>query len=123
MPRLNSSAQEKLLVTCAVFAALPVHASTLPQAASPAVSQPTLVSINQAGNASGNGISDLTELSVSADGRYVAFVSRADDLVAGDANGAFDVFLRDLREGTTILVSINAAGTGCGNGASGIFAF
>ena len=32
---------------------------------------------------------------VSADGRYVAFRSGASNLVAGDVNGAFDVFVRD----------------------------
>ena len=32
---------------------------------------------------------------MSADGRYVAFRSGASNLVAGDANGAFDVFVRD----------------------------
>jgi len=34
-------------------------------------------------------------LAVSFDGRYVAFVSSATNLVAGDTNGADDVFLRD----------------------------
>jgi Tol biopolymer transport system component len=32
---------------------------------------------------------------VSANGRYVAFVSAADNLVAGDTNGWADVFVRD----------------------------
>jgi Tol biopolymer transport system component len=50
--------------------------------------------------------------SVSADGRYVAFVSFATDLVRGvaDANGVSDVFLRDMHTGTTSLVSATAAG-------------
>ena len=46
---------------------------------------------------------------ISADGRYVAFASRADNLVAGDANGQKDVFLRDLK-GATLLVSRTPAG-------------
>jgi Calx-beta domain/WD40-like Beta Propeller Repeat len=121
MPRFKSSARAKLLVACAVLAAFPAHANSSRGAASSAVSQPTLVSVNQAGNASGNGTSDLTELSLSADGRYLAFASQAPDLVTGDGNGTFDVFLRDLRAGTTTLVSVNAAGTGSGNGASGVF--
>ena len=33
--------------------------------------------------------------SISADGRFVAFESGATNLVAGDTNGSFDVFLRD----------------------------
>ena len=40
--------------------------------------------------------------SISASGRYVAFASGAADLVAGDTNGAVDVFVRDRRNGTTI---------------------
>ncbi|MFF4503973.1 TolB family protein [Streptomyces sp. NPDC001401] len=38
---------------------------------------------------------------ISADGRYVAFVSAADNLVRGDTNGVADVFVRDLRTGRT----------------------
>ncbi|MCC7076299.1 MAG: PD40 domain-containing protein [Acidimicrobiia bacterium] len=41
----------------------------------------------------GNGHS--YEPSVSADGRYVTFVSYATDLVAGDTNGHWDIFVRD----------------------------
>lgn len=54
---------------------------------------------------------------ISADGRYVAFNSTAADLVAGDVNGATDVFVRDLVRGTTRLVSAGAAGV-FGNGTS-----
>ncbi len=38
---------------------------------------------------------------VSADGRFAVFVSTARNLVAGDADGDEDVFLRDLRAGRT----------------------
>jgi Tol biopolymer transport system component len=48
--------------------------------------------------------------SISPDGRFVVFASWADDLVAGDTNGAVDVFLRDRLLGTTELVSIGAGG-------------
>ena len=54
---------------------------------------------------------------VSADGRFVAFVSDASSLVAGDGNGATDVFLRDLVAGTTTRVSAAAGGID-GDGAS-----
>jgi Tol biopolymer transport system component len=49
---------------------------------------------------------------ISNDGRYVAFLSPATDLVTGavDGNGASDVFLRDRLNATTSLVS-HAAGT------------
>jgi hypothetical protein len=42
---------------------------------------------------------------ISADGRYVAFWSSADNLVAGDTNGHADAFLRDRQTGTTVLIS------------------
>ncbi len=48
--------------------------------------------------------------SISADGRYVAFVSRAWDLVAGDTNWFVDVFVRDRQEGTTVRVSVDSSG-------------
>ena len=47
---------------------------------------------------------------ISADGRYVTFGSEASNLVPGDTNGAFDVFVRDLRAGTTVLVSVSSTG-------------
>ncbi|BEP15559.1 hypothetical protein acdb102_38700 [Acidothermaceae bacterium B102] len=49
---------------------------------------------------------------VSADGRYVAFESAADNLVAGDDNSlsSVDVFLRDVQSGTTTRVSVSTAG-------------
>jgi Tol biopolymer transport system component len=56
--------------------------------------------------------------SISADGRYVLFTSSASNLVADDNNNASDVFVRDMQLGTNVLVSVNASGTGPGNGAS-----
>ena len=82
--------------------------------------QPTLVSVNAAGTGSGNGDSNISDLCVSADGRFVVFASNAPDLVQGDTNGTWDVFVRDLRTGITTLVSMNAAGTGSGNDQSGV---
>jgi Tol biopolymer transport system component/putative cell wall-binding protein len=58
-----------------------------------------------------------SESSVSGDGRYVAFQSAADNLVAGDANLAEDIFVRDRQTGTTVLVSVASNGTQ-GNGPS-----
>jgi Tol biopolymer transport system component len=58
------------------------------------------------------------EPSVSDDGRFVAFSSLADNLVLGDVNMRQDVFLRDLRVGTTIPVSVTDFNQGA-NGASG----
>ena len=47
---------------------------------------------------------------ISADGRYVAFLSKASDLVANDTNGDWDVFVRDRQRGTTRRVSLTSAG-------------
>jgi uncharacterized repeat protein (TIGR01451 family) len=48
--------------------------------------------------------------SLSADGRFVAFVSAASNLVSGDTNGAEDIFVRDLVAGTTERVSLTSTG-------------
>jgi Tol biopolymer transport system component len=56
----------------------------------------------------GNGAS--TDPVMTPDGRYVAFVSAANNLVAGDTNGIADVFVRDLVNGATRLVSTGASG-------------
>lgn len=47
---------------------------------------------------------------ISADGRYVAFVSTADNLVANDTNEAADVFVRDRLENKTVRVSVSSSG-------------
>jgi len=54
---------------------------------------------------------------VSADGRFVVFASFATSLVPNDTNGVEDVFLRDLRLGTTTRVSVSSTGVE-GNGGS-----
>ena len=59
-----------------------------------------------------------TDPAISGDGRYVAFTSGADNLVAGDDNNTLDVFVCDLQAGTTVLVSVNSGGGGPGNGSS-----
>jgi len=56
----------------------------------------------------GNGAS--VSPSLSGNGRYVAFTSAADNLVAGDTNGATDVFVRDHQTRTTTLVSVPTGG-------------
>jgi Tol biopolymer transport system component len=47
---------------------------------------------------------------LSADGRYVAFQSFAGNLVPGDTNNDFDVFVHDRQAGTTIRASVTTAG-------------
>jgi Tol biopolymer transport system component len=78
-----------------------------------------LASVNRSGNKGGKGLSSTPALS--ANGRVVAFLSDAADLVRKDRNGATDVFARDLRTRTTTLVSVDRTGQRSGNGASGFF--
>ncbi len=49
-------------------------------------------------------------LAISGDGHQVAFDSEAADLVDGDTNGRFDVFVHDLVTGATMRASVTAAG-------------
>lgn len=65
------------------------------------------VSVNTVGV---EGNDDSATASFSDDGRYVAFVSDADNLVLGDTNGVADIFVRDLQSGALERVSVNSAG-------------
>ncbi len=56
----------------------------------------------------GNGDSSLP--SISADGRRVAFRSRSTNLVAGDTDDAFDIYLHNLETGETTLESVSSGG-------------
>jgi Tol biopolymer transport system component len=56
------------------------------------------------------GDGDSNNPSISTDGRYVTFYSAAANLVAGDTNGMFDIFMRDRQTGTTTLVSRDSTG-------------
>ena len=47
---------------------------------------------------------------ISGDGRFVAFESAATNLVAGDTNGAVDIFLHDRQTATTTRVSVASNG-------------
>lgn len=63
-----------------------------------------------------NGFSSAPSLS--ADGRYVAFSSGANNLVAGDANAWMDTFVYDRQTHTTKLASVAADGTQTSGGTS-----
>ncbi|MEN6402818.1 MAG: calcium-binding protein, partial [Armatimonadia bacterium] len=68
----------------------------------------TRVSVSSAGVA-GNGWSHVP--SISPDGRYVAFQSEATNLVPGDTNGKWDIFVHDRSTGITSRVSVSTGGT------------
>ncbi|MEP6693740.1 MAG: PKD domain-containing protein [Chloroflexota bacterium] len=57
--------------------------------------------------------------SISGDGRWVAFFSLDDKLVAGDTGGLFDVFLYDRDHETVSLISLNDAGQQANQASSG----
>jgi hypothetical protein len=84
----------------------------------------TLVSVNSTGTGSGNhdsaGANPGTtgsSIRISDDGRFVAFASRATNLVTGityPGGPSFfqqNVFVRDLQAGTTAILTVNSAGT------------
>jgi Tol biopolymer transport system component len=75
-----------------------------------------LVSVGPGGVQGDNNSGDLG-LAMSADGRYVAFVSPSTNLVSGGTEGTFHVFVRDRQAGTTELVSVATSGV-AGNDAS-----
>ncbi|MDF2812339.1 MAG: hypothetical protein K0S56_3370, partial [Microvirga sp.] len=54
---------------------------------------------------------DSRKPQISADGRYVLFESDASNLVAGDTNGASDLFRKDLDTGAIIRVSTASEGS------------
>ena len=49
--------------------------------------------------------------SITADGRFIAFRSFANNLVVGDTNGRDDIFVHDRQTGETTLVSVASDGT------------
>jgi Tol biopolymer transport system component len=63
----------------------------------------TLASVSTGGV---QGLRTSFEPRISADGRFVVFSSAATNLVPGDTNIGFDVFIRDLLRGTTRRVSL-----------------
>jgi Tol biopolymer transport system component len=73
------------------------------------------VSVSSFSGVQGNGPSN--EVSISANGRYVAFRSFASNLVGGDTNNQFDVFVHDRQNGEMRRVSVASDGTQ-GNGFS-----
>ncbi len=70
----------------------------------------TRVSVDSSGT-QGNSGSESMSLSLSSDGRYVAFTSDATNLVANDINGMADIFVRDTLNNTTIRINLDSSGT------------
>jgi len=68
----------------------------------------TRVSVADDGSESNDASQGAT---ISGNGRHVAFASMASNLVAGDSNGHWDVFVRDLDRGRTVRVSVATDGS------------
>ena len=70
---------------------------------------PTIIRVSNAVNGdSSNGESYSS--SISSDGRYVTFVSTANNLVSDDTNGVADIFVKDLATGIINRVSTDSFG-------------
>jgi Tol biopolymer transport system component len=98
--RKNSITAILLLVVLLVIMAVP--------ASGQAIGITERVSVTSNG---GQGNGDSSTPSISADGRYVAFGSTANNLVTGDTNGYGDNFVHDRQTGQTILTSVASNGT------------
>ena len=68
---------------------------------------PTCVSVTPSGQTSNR---ESIKPAISADGHWVVFASSGSDLVPGDTNGHWDVFLRDLQAGKTWRVNVDSSG-------------
>jgi hypothetical protein len=67
----------------------------------------TRMSVDAAGV---QGFHESEEPAISADGRYVAFASLAKNLVPGDTNGRWDIFVKERATGAIVRVSVSSAG-------------
>lgn len=102
--RLVMAGMSSFLLAALVASPVSAHATTL------------WVSVSDTGapaNADASGFS----IDVSATGRFIAYASSADNLVASDDNGQSDVFVHDRKTLRTTLVSLATDGTP-GNGSS-----
>jgi Tol biopolymer transport system component len=106
---MNKSIRKWLaLILAAILALLPISSQAAPN-------DTVRVSVASDGT-QGNGGS--INSSVSADGRYVVFVSYSSNLTDGDTNSEYDVFLHDTQTGETKRVSVATNGAQ-GNSMSG----
>ena len=83
-----------------------------PAAAHGAGSEPHTVLVSRAGASGGGGDANSRDPSISANGRYVAFVSRAGNLDPAAPGGRQEVFVRDMKTGATSLVSRQSGAAG-----------
>lgn len=80
----------------------------------------TRVNVSSSGTQANGDVDYYDNASISGDGRFVAYASSATNLVSGDNNGKWDIFLYDVANKTTSRVSVSSAGLQ-GNGDSGFY--
>jgi Tol biopolymer transport system component len=106
-----------LMILVILSAALPASAAPLAQGAPEKAGQQSvaiLSGVTERVSVASNGTQGDYNSAwpiISADGRYVAFVSYATNLVTWDTNGYPDIFVHDRRTGQTTLVSVASDGT------------
>jgi hypothetical protein len=96
--------QKALAVSCALMMAVTCHAAQIDIRRAVTAPPGPLVSETPA---TGSSMPVL-----SADGRYLAFISRAPNLITNRTSGSYQVFLRDLTTSNIVLVSATLANTG-----------
>lgn len=79
--------------------------------------QPVSITSNSEFVSNSNAYVNNPSISITDDGRFVIFGSESSGFVPGDTNGTGDVFLRDMVNGTTEIISVNDSGE-VGNGFS-----
>ncbi|MDX2078265.1 MAG: hypothetical protein SFZ02_17665 [bacterium] len=80
--------------------------------------QLSFVSLNSDGIQSDYGY--FSSPDISADGRYVAFVTQSTNLVPNDTNNTADVFVRDMQLGLTTRVSVDSNGVQANSGSTSV---
>ena len=77
-----------------------------------------LISVDTFGKAGTGSSSSSPRRAVNSNGRYVVFISSAENLVNDDSNGFSDIFIRDRQEGVTERLNISPSGEQANAGSS-----
>ncbi len=112
---LRGKQKIKTAALLGVASILTVGLFLYPRASATVPGVSALASVDSSGNQSNNTSSSP---SISGDGRYVAFQSAATNLVSGDTNGYYDIFVRDTVSGTTVRANVSSAGAQATGGPS-----
>jgi flagellin-like hook-associated protein FlgL len=84
----------------------------------PVLGTPARISTTASGGEAVGGVSNGYVMGTSPDGRWVAFSSSATNLVSGDTNALYDIFLKDLETGAISRLSTDSSGNQASGGHS-----